>query len=215
MSLKPPDDIGGLLNLVSRAYSHRIRECGAVPNGVFWKNSDGQELRLEVLLQAVQDEDLNGPISVNDLGCGYGTLFDLIQDQPMMNGGHYFGYDISPHMIEAAEDRIQDTRASFITSPIATEVADYSFVSGTYNMFFDANRRMWEDYIETSLKHLWGHTRKALAFNMLDNESPERLGDLYYANRQSMVEFALTMSPEVELINDYPLSEFTIVVKRI
>ncbi|MEG3618863.1 class I SAM-dependent methyltransferase [Magnetovibrio sp. PR-2] len=215
MSLKPPDDIGGLLNLVSRAYSHRIKECGPVPNGVFWKDVDGQELRLEVLLQAVEDADLNGPVSVNDLGCGYGTLFDLVKDQSMLNGGHYFGYDISPHMIEQAQNRIQDPRADFITSPIATEVADYSFVSGTYNMFFGADRRMWEDYVQTSLKHLWGHTRKTLAFNMLDNETPERLGDLYYANRRMMVEFALTLSPEVELINDYPLSEFTIFVKRV
>lgn len=53
-----------------------------------------------------------------------------------------------------------------------------------------------------------------MAFNMLDNSSPERLLDLYYANRHEMVEFALTLSPEVEVIDDYPLSEFTIYVKR-
>ena len=80
----PPEDIGQLLNLVSNTYSYRVNQCGPVANGVFWKDQDGQMLRYELLLQAIDDADLSGPISVNDLGCGYGALFDLLADQPMM-----------------------------------------------------------------------------------------------------------------------------------
>jgi len=211
----PPEDIGQLLNLVSRTYSYRIDQCGPVANGVFWKDHDGQMLRYELLLQAVANEDLNGPITVNDLGCGYGALFDLLADQSMMQGGRYFGYDISPKMLEEAQARHGDPRASFIESPIATETADYSFVSGTYNMNFGARRDIWGDYVKTSLKRLWDKTTKAMAFNMLDGASPERLINLYYANKREYVEFVLNLSPEIEIIDDYPLAEFTIYVKRI
>ncbi|MBL4614221.1 MAG: class I SAM-dependent methyltransferase [Magnetovibrio sp.] len=210
----PPEDIGQLLNLVSIAYSYRINQCGPVANGVFWKDQDGQILRYELLLQAILEEDLNGPITVNDLGCGYGALFDIMADQPMMRGGSYFGYDISPKMIDEARKRHSDPRASFIESPLATQTAQYSFVSGTYNMNFGARRDIWGDYVKTSLQNLWDKTSKVMAFNMLDNESPQRLLDLYYANRQEIIEFALTLSPEIEVIDDYPLSEFTIYVKR-
>jgi len=211
----PPEDIGSLLNLVSNAYSYRINQCGPVANGVFWKDADGQILRYELLLDAISTEDLNGPITVNDLGCGYGALFGLMADQPLMQDGHYYGYDISPNMIEQARAHHNDSRATFIESPLATETADYSFASGTYNMNFGARRDIWGDYVKTSLERLWEKTSKVMAFNMLDNETPERLLDLYYANRQEMVEFALSLSPEVEVLNDYPLSEFTIYVKRI
>lgn len=214
MSEAPPEDIGQLLNLVSLAYSYRVNQCGPVANGVFWKDQDGQMLRYELLLQAIMEEDLNGPISVNDLGCGYGALFDLLADQPMMQDGRYYGYDISPKMIEKAKVRHVDSRATFIESPVATETADYSFVSGTYNMNFGARRDIWGEYVKTSLLRLWEKTAKVMAFNMLDAASPERLLDLYYADRNEFVEFAMSLSPEVEIIDDYPLDEFTIYVKR-
>ncbi len=214
MNQKPPDDIGELLGLVSRAYSYRVNQCGPVANGVFWKNEDGQVLRYELLLQAIAEEDLNRPISVNDLGCGYGALFDLLADQPFMNEGIYYGYDISPLMIDEAKARHNDQRAQFFESPIATETAEYSFVSGTYNMNFGASRIVWEDYLTTNLTHLWSKTSKVMAFNMLDNRSKERLDDLYYADRNRMLEFAMSLSVDVDIIDDYPLDEFTIYVRR-
>ncbi len=209
-----PNDISQLLEFVSRVYTYRINECGPVANGVFWKDADGQMLRLELLLQAIAGEDLNGPITVNDLGCGYGALFDLIKDEPMMRGGRYFGYDISPEMIDAAKAQHSDPRANFFVSPVATETADYSFVSGTYNMSMSADPILWAHYIKTSLDMLWKKTTKVMAFNLLDKDSTSKLDDLYYADRRTFLEHALTLSPEVEIIDDYPLDEFTIVVKR-
>lgn len=215
MTRQLPDDISQILEFISRVYTYRINECGPVANGVFWRDADGQMLRLELLLQTVTGEDLNGPITVNDLGCGYGALFDLIKDEPMMKGGRYFGYDISPDMVKAAQARTKDPRATFILSPVATETADYAFASGTYNMSMGSERHLWAHYIKTSLTGLWAKTRKTLAFNLLDINAATKLDDLYYADRREFLEHALTLSPEVELIDDYPLDEFTIVVKRV
>ena len=209
-----PNDISQLLEFVARVYTYRINECGPVASGVFWKDADGQVLRLELLLQAVAREDLNGPITVNDLGCGYGALFDLMKDEPMMRGGRYIGYDISPEMVDAAKAHHTDPRATFIVSPVATEVADYSFVSGTYNMSMGANPALWTHYVKTSLDMLWKKTAKIMAFNLLDDTSTNKLDDLYYADRRTFLEHALTLSPDIEIIDDYPLDEFTIFVKR-
>ena len=137
MEQKPPDNIEDLLNLISLVYDHRMGDCGPSANGVYWKNADGQLLRLNILLKAIAPEDLFGPITINDLGCGYGALFDLVRATPMMRSGRYYGYDISPAMVEEASKRHEmDPRAQFIQRPMATEMADYSFVSGTYNNFF-------------------------------------------------------------------------------
>ena len=170
--------------------------------------------RHEFGLKRVGGEDLNGPITINDLGCGYGALFDLIKDEPMMQSGRYIRYDISQDMINAALKQHTDARATFILSPVATEVADYSFVSGTYNMSMGASTALWTHYIKTSLDTLWKKTAKVMAFNLLDAASPNKLDDLYYAERGTFLKHALTLSPEVEIIDDYPLDEFTIVVTR-
>lgn len=207
-----PSDLGALLDLISRAYSHTVKLHGPVAKGVCWKNADDQVLRYELLLQAIAAEDLNHTFTINDFGCGYGALFELLADMPLMS---YYGYDISQEMLEQARKKHKDPRAHFIESPIATETADYSFVSGTYNMSFGAERRLWESYIKASLEHLWAKTAKVMAFNMLDNASPTRLDDLYYASRQDMIAFALSLSPDVDVVDDYPLDEFTIYVRRV
>lgn len=209
-----PDNIPDLLNLIGLVYDHRINECGPVANGVFWSNTDRQILSYEVLLNAIDHHDLNGPITVNDFGCGYGALFDLLVSSPMMKNGHYFGYDISQKMITTAQKIHNDPRATFFTSPIASEKADYSFVSGTYNMSMGAARDLWTHYIKTSLKMLWNMSNKAMAFNMLDGRGETKLPDLFYADMTEFTTFAQTLSPDVEVVDDYELPEFTIIVRR-
>jgi len=209
-----PDNIPDLLNLIGLVYDYRINQCGPVAKGVFWSNPDQHVLRYELLLQAVLPQDLNGPISINDLGCGYGALFDLVRSEPMMTHGRYVGYDISEKMVTAAQAKHSDARAKFITSPIATEAADYSFASGTYNMSMGAERELWTHYIKTSLQALWGKSKKAMAFNMLGKKLKNELGDLYYADKDQFIKFALTLSPEVDVVDDYIGKEFTIIVTR-
>ncbi len=214
MARELPNDIGQLLEFVSRIYDYRITECGPEAKGVFWKDADGQILRLEILLKAITAQDLNGPVTINDLGCGYGALFELIRDEPVMDGGTYSGYDISPKMIREATTRHTDPRARFVLSPVATHHADYGFVSGTYNMSVGADRAYWERYIKNSVEVLWSKTGKVLAYNLLDEQTETKLDDLYYANKRTFIEHALTLTPEVEVIDDYPLSEFTLFLKR-
>ena len=213
-TIMPPSDLGDLLELIGQVYDHRLKECGPTAGGVFWKNEEGQTLRYEVLLQIIDNADLNGNVTINDLGCGYGALFEMIKNSPLINNSKYIGYDVSREMIDSARIRNHDNRAEFIHSPIATETADYSFVSGTFNMSLGAIEHMWLEYIHASIRMLWKNTKKGLAFNMLDIRSENRLFDLYYADLDAMIEFAKTLTPKVEVIEDYPLDEWTILMRR-
>lgn len=197
-------------------YDHRLQECGATPNGVFWRNREGQRLRFEVLLGVIDAKDEFGAISVNDLGCGYGALFEFMADQPMMRAGRYLGYDISEGMVYMAGRRIHDPRAWFGQSLMATQTADYSFVSGTYNMKLDENDRDWSAYVEKNLLDLWSKSRKGLAFNMLCKKTKNRKeNDLFYADWRAFRDFCESeMSPHVTVMRDYGLAEWTIYINR-
>lgn len=214
-----PQDIrkaAGKLAPIAALYDHRLRECGATARGVFWKNDDGQRLRFEVLLGAIDIADDKGGISITDLGCGYGALFDYIAQRPFMQNSLYFGYDICEAMVLEAGRRVHDPRARFDQSLMATRPADYAFVSGTYNMKLDDSDREWEAYIETNLKDLWAKTRKGLAFNMLCATTKSRKErDLYYADWRVFRDFCVKeLSPHVTVLRDYPLAEWTIYVHR-
>lgn len=216
MDAKTQNRQARILAPLALVYDLRLRECGATARGVYWRDEAGQRLRFEVLLGVVDLADDRGGISINDLGCGYGAFFDFLTEQPLMQNSSYHGYDISRQMIRKAKQLISDPRASFEENLMATHVADYSFVSGAYNMKLDEHDRDWTAYVEENLADLWSKTRKGLAFNMLCSQTKNRKErDLYYADWRQFRDFCVNeLSPHVEVNRDYPLAEWTIYVSR-
>ncbi len=132
-----------------------------------------------------------------------------------MRGGRYFGYDICEDMVEVAKGRIDDARVSLLHNLIATRAADYSFASGTYNLKADVDEGEWTGYVKASLTQLWSRTAKGLAFNMLSTDGERREDGLYYGDPRAFLDFCReALSPDATLIEDYPLPEWTILVRR-
>ena len=111
--------------------------------------------------------------------------------------------------------QLHDPRATWIKSHIATEEADFSFVSGTYNLNMDADEKLWTSYIENNLLQLWSKTRVALGFNMLSIDSPKRQNTLYYADPEHFFTFcSKKMGGRVRLVDRLAPAEFVIFVVR-
>ncbi len=200
-----------LLKPIASAFDLRLADWGATARGVYWRNENGQKLRFEVLARVLADDP--GPFTVNDLGCGYGAFFDFLGPRLGPRLARFAGTDIAPAMIAEAQRRIVDPRAVFVRGLAAGEDADYSFASGTFNMCLKTKPAEWIDYVETSIAHLYGRSRKALAFNMLSGEDNAREG-LYYANSERFAAFCRGLGAKVELVTDYPLDEWTIFARR-
>ncbi len=202
-----------MLEPVAEKFRRRLAKFGAEPRGVYWNDREGQLLRFEVLMGVVDLE--GGGISVNDLGCGYGAFFDYLEDQPLLEGGRYFGYDICDDMVKTARQRISDPRAFLQHSLVATRDADYSFASGTYNLRMGTGEAAWMDFVKASLADQWAKSRKGMAFNMLSCYRRKREPALYYADPAPYFDFCMrVLSPQVTLLHDYPLVEWTIYVRR-
>jgi hypothetical protein len=211
----PLSDAPRLLAPIAVHYGAALRTYGAQPRGVFWRDTKGQRLRFEQLIGILDEDDWKGGLILNDLGCGYGAMFDFLADLPFMKDGRYQGYDITEEMVACCSQRITDPRASFEQSLRATKMADYSFVSGTYNLRLDIPDDKWMDHIQRSLVDLATVSRKGLAFNMLGaDRSKRRQKTLYYARPEPFYDFCLrVISPHVTLVTDYPLAEWTIWVR--
>ena len=157
----------------------------------------------------------NRVFSANDLGCGYGAMFEAYRNLPAFRNARYYGYDISTSMLQEARANISDPRAVWIHSHEATHHADFSFVSGTYNLNMNADADLWRQYVEENLLQLWSKTRVGLGFNMLNVHAPKRQKTLYYADPDHFLAFCRKqMGAQVRRVDRLAPEEFVIFVMR-
>ena len=208
----PSTRFPAILETVERYYAEKLRAFGATPRGVDWNSAESQALRFSRLLQLLEDDD----VSVNDYGCGYGALADYLDDAGRRLT--YCGFDVSEQMIAAARTRhAVRTWCSFTGDLARVSPADYAVASGIFNVKLDHPVETWREYVMQTLTTLESLSTRGFAFNMLSTHSdPERRrADLFYADPLQMFEVCTRrFSPRVSLLHDYPLYEFTIIVRR-
>jgi SAM-dependent methyltransferase len=202
-----------LLNPVADLYTRSLAEHGLAPMGVGWKSEEQQRLRFDKLVEVI-DRTSAEPVTVSDYGCGYAAMFGYLDGLLGERLAGYYGYDISPEMLEAARAVVSDPRAVFIQSAKLTQPTDYAFVSGTFNVKIDADDAAWTAYVQSVLLDLAANTRRGLAFNACTTYVDWKADNLYYADPFQYFDFCKRhLSKYVSLLHDYPLYEWTMLVK--
>ena len=201
------------LEKIQALYAQNIRELGIDSRAVGWNSPESQELRFAKLTAVI--EDSASTVSVNDYGCGYGAHLDYLVNRRGIRVGEYFGYDLSPEMLAAADTELAwyAGRLSLLCSSDVSTLADYSFVSGTFNVRFGASDEAWSSFIARTLDDIYQHSRRGFAFNLLSTFVDWREPHLYYGDPGYWLNFCATRySRRVALLQDYPLHEWTILV---
>jgi SAM-dependent methyltransferase len=202
-----------ILTEVAHYYSAKLAEHGETPRGVDWSSEESHVLRFEQLCRIVQ---LPTGFSLNDLGCGYGALFDYLNAR--YQGFDYAGCDVSADMIRAAKSRFKNcANASFVVASEPLEVADYGIASGIFNVRLGRSEAEWRNYLESTLAALDRTSRKGFAFNCLTSysDADKMRDDLYYADPCSLFDLCKRRySRHVALLHDYGLYEVTILVRK-
>jgi SAM-dependent methyltransferase len=200
-----------MLAAVERYYSGKLELHGPTPAGVDWNSAGSQALRFDQLLKLC---DPATPFSLNDYGCGYGALLTELRRRgwPV----EYRGFDLSPLMVEEAR-RQHGGNGLFTAREEELAPADYTLASGIFNVRLEASDEDWRRYLEDTLVRLHALSGRGFGFNVLSIHSdPERRRkDLYYADPCDLFEHCRRVySPRVALLHDYPLYEFTLVVRK-
>ncbi|MFZ1547918.1 MAG: class I SAM-dependent methyltransferase, partial [Candidatus Nitrotoga sp.] len=133
-----------LIDEVATYYSNKLAEHGETPRGVDWNGEESQILRFTLLARVIES---GKPYSVNDLGCGYGALFDYLRQRP--EPVDYRGIDVSSDMVTAAQARHQGVNnACFVVSDRPDRVADYGIASGIFNVRQERSDDEWRRYMK-------------------------------------------------------------------
>ena len=202
-----------ILSESAEYYSSKIAQFGETPRGVDWNGKESQTIRFEQLCKIIKTQ---GPFSINDLGCGYGALYDFLDEQ--YDEFSYFGIDISTAMIEAAKLRYQHKDGvNFIISDQPSQESDFSIASGIFNVRASRSDDEWYKYIEDTLDVLDNSSRLGFSFNCLTSYSdPDKMvNHLFYGDPCKLFNLCKKrFSTNVALLHDYGLYEFTILVRK-
>ena len=196
-------------------YRDNLNEHGATSKSVGWRDVDSQQLRFEKLAMLLADSDDHDDFTCNDWGCGYGAMFHFLRERFAGKLTNYYGYDICDEMLNEARRGAPGQDADFLNSPLPTIEADYTFVSGTFNVKLHASDAAWQEYVEQTLLKLWQTSRRGIAFNLLTSYVDWREDQLFYADPAHFFDFCKRrLSRFVSVHHDYPLYEWTMIVRR-
>lgn len=194
-------------------FSTRVKKYGANVDGVDWNSETSQILRFKQLLKICEQET---DYTINDLGCGYGALYQYLKENNL-KFRHYYGYDISQDMIISAKEMYGSENDCDFLCNDCLKKADFTVASGTFNMKFDFSNEAWEKHTLQTLQKIDEASIKGFAFNILTSYSDQEYmrSDLYYADPTYYFNYCKTnFSRNVALLHDYDLYEFTILVKK-
>jgi len=203
------------LKKIEDLYTGNLKAQGTVSTAVGWNSPESQQLRFEKLTTVI--EDRTSPVSINDYGCGYGAHLEYVIKQCGIQVAAYHGYDLSESMLAAAKENLGFFKGELDlrrAKDIAT-TADFSFVSGTFNVRFDSTYEDWRAFIEAKLAQIDAHSTRGFAFNLLSSYVDWQDPHLFYGDPSYWFDLCKRKySKCVALLHDYPLHEWTIVVRK-
>jgi SAM-dependent methyltransferase len=198
---------------VEAYYSAKLARHGANALGVDWTCAATQWLRFVQLLKVCS---FDAPFSLNDLGCGYGALATFLAERYPV-AVDYLGIDLSRVMVQRARRRHRGDRTTrFAVGRTCPRLADYTVASGVMNVTLGVTVPLWEEYVRYLLADMHRNTRRGFAVNFLVAPTPGAPADQLYCPRPELWrQYCLeAFGGSVELLDDYGLREFTLLVRQ-
>ena len=181
-----------------------------------WKNLMAQEIRFIQLLKIIEREET---FSINDLGCGNGSLLRFMNENIRDKSFAYLGYDIMPEMIAEAKTLNIKNESNFklITSVNEIENTDYTVASGIFNLKYNTTEKEWLNYIHETIAVMWAKSTKGISFNCLTSYSDKEFmrPELFYADPMELFDFCKkNITRHVSILHDYREYDFTVLLRK-
>lgn len=210
-------DLATLYSGVTDYYAERVRRFGSTPLGVDWSSIASQELRFVQIMKVC---DFTVPLSLNDVGCGYGALVGYLLKRHAEADIDYLGIDLVKSMqCRASQLWRAQPWASFSTAGSIPRTADYCVASGVFNVKLQQSVQHWEHFVAVTLADMHQASRKGFAVNFMlenSNSSYNNSRDELYKSRPDkwIMHCQREFGSSVTLIEGYGQPEFTLLVQR-
>ena len=164
-------------------FQRRFKQFGPTARGSFWLSKSRQNDRFAIICEQVRATLNESPMTIADVGCGYGALVPYLQEKRPFPFECYYGIDICFDLISYCKLTWADQNHIFKIGAAPPLPVTVTVMSGTYNLSVTKCLRQWEDYLFQCLEVCWGKTKSAMIFN-LQVEDTARISKsyIYYAD---------------------------------
>ncbi len=167
-------------NSIRSAYTKRFKQKGAAAEGVFWASRLSQTARFDHLLAQINAREKGARIQLADIGCGYGALWNFIQNTERFQHFGYRGYDINSAMISYCKQHFADGERRFQLGRQPADKPDYAVFVGTFNLCHCDDYSLWQDYILRQMALSWKQVNKGMAINVTSLPQAKIHNDIFY-----------------------------------
>lgn len=194
-------------------YSDAFETHGANALGVDWINDDVLRARYDMMLRLLPEQG-TAPVSVLDVGCGYGGLLAHAKSKGIAL--QYTGLDISDPMIRYGQKTYPE--ATFINSDFFSfepeEPFDYVFCNGLLTQKLTASHLEMDHYARGIIARLYAVCSRGAAVNMISNRVNYFADNLFYKSPVEALGFCMGLGAQVRLDHTYTPYEFAVYMYR-
>ena len=190
------------VNFIKDLYRERILEYGQDPKALGWPRND-QDLRFERLTRIWNFENLK----IVDYGCGFGDLYSYLCNRGV--DFEYVGVDISPEMIEQANELHPEAKFEVLSNPLdELPECDIVFACGAHALKLEDNQKFVRDSFALFKKS----AKVGFGVTFLSTHSDIRHKKNYYSDPDFILNHSYTLSKRILLDNMFMPFEFSVFV---
>jgi len=195
-------------------YESKFAEFGASPRGVDWGKDEELLLRYQKMLSVMRPQ-ADTTVSMLDVGCGYGGLFDYAEGHGVKFD--YAGIDVAENMIAYA--KTHHPNGAFHLGDVLHHSFDrrfdYVVCNGILTQKLETKIREMDQFCNALVHRMFDLCDVGVAFNVMSSKVNFMADNLYYRCPLEMFSFCLdNLSNKVRIDHAYPLFEYTVYVYK-
>lgn len=194
---------------IVRHYEGCLSKHGDTCKGVDWPNNEDAEKRYKVMLGLLP----NGG-KLLDFGCGTARMLDYIKAN-RIEGIQYYGLDASGKFVQVSQSKHPEETfwGKDVSRDLLEDDFDYIVCNGTFTEKCTLTQNEMWDHFSSTLKILWPHAKKGMAFNVMSKHVDWERDDLFHVGLDELASFLVNnLSRHFVIRNDYGLYEYTVYI---
>lgn len=173
---------------INKVYDRSFKLNGKSPEGVFWNSQYNQTKRFEELYDLLFLIASEKFLSIADIGCGYGAMYEFIKKKIFFKRIKYIGIDINKSFILECK-KSYGSEVDFFVGSAPNFLVDYCVMSGTYNLTKTKSISIWEKYVYHNLEKCLKKSKKGIIFNIQNSKYTKINNNIYYADLKKLKSF--------------------------
>lgn len=203
--------MGSISERMEEHYKKTFEKHGATSLGVDWGAvSADHQLRLQKMLSVLLEGHEDA--TVLDVGCGFGSLYDLIVKNDMSL--RYSGVDLCENMINYAKKQHPNCewiKGDFLSFNSKHGMYDYVVCNGILTQKLVAGQKEMDSFAKELIKKMFSMCNVGVAFNIMTTHANYFTDNLYYRNPAELLGWIMSeLTGKVKLDHSYPLFEYTL-----